>query len=50
MMDDRAAITAFAAFAHGDRIAAFRTLIRAGPSGLPSGIIAEGLAIDTDEF
>lgn len=45
MIDDRAATAAFAALAHGDRIAAFRMLVRAGPSGLPSGAIAEGLAI-----
>jgi len=45
MIDDCTAVAAFAALAHSDRIAAFRLLVRAGPSGLPSGIIAERLAI-----
>ncbi|RFC62300.1 transcriptional regulator [Fulvimarina endophytica] len=44
MIDDRA-VTALAALAHADRLAAFRMLVRAGPGGMPSGEIAEALAI-----
>jgi ArsR family transcriptional regulator, arsenate/arsenite/antimonite-responsive transcriptional repressor len=45
MDNDTDAVTAFGALAHADRIGAFRLLVRVGPSGLPSGEIAENLAI-----
>lgn len=44
MKDDRA-VAALSALAHADRLAAFRMLVRAGPNGVPSGEIAERLAI-----
>lgn len=44
-MDDDSAIEALAALAHGDRLAAFRLLVRAGPNGVPSGEIAQALSI-----
>lgn len=44
MNDDRA-VAALSALAHADRLAAFRMLVRAGPNGVPSGEIAERLAI-----
>lgn len=44
-MDDSAAVSALSALAHADRLAAFRMLVRVGPSGLPSGAIAEALSI-----
>lgn len=44
-MDDDSAIAALLALAHGDRLAAFRLLVRAGPDGMASGEIAETLAI-----
>lgn len=44
-MDDEIAVAALAALAHPDRLSAFRMLVRAGPNGLPSGEIAERLAI-----
>jgi ArsR family transcriptional regulator len=44
-MEERAAITAFAALAHETRLRVFRVLIQAGPSGLPAGSIAERLDV-----
>ena len=44
-MDDDSAVEALSALAHGDRLAAFRLLVRAGPKGMPSGEIAEALSI-----
>ncbi|MBP0616021.1 ArsR/SmtB family transcription factor [Jiella mangrovi] len=44
-MKDTAAVSALAALAHADRLRAFRLLVKAGPSGLPSGEIAERLSI-----
>ncbi|SKA26562.1 ArsR/SmtB family transcription factor [Consotaella salsifontis] len=44
-MDDDTAVSSLAALAHADRLAAFRMLVKAGPSGMPSGEIAEALAI-----
>ena len=44
-MNDAAAVSALAALAHGDRLAAFRMLVRAGPDGMASGGIAEALSI-----
>lgn len=44
-MNDDAAVSALAALAHGDRLAAFRMLVRAGPTGMPSGEIADSLSI-----
>jgi arsenate reductase len=40
-----ARVAAFAALAHEDRLAAFRTLIRAGPAGIASGHLAARLGI-----
>ncbi|MEH6719375.1 MAG: helix-turn-helix domain-containing protein [Aurantimonas endophytica] len=44
-MIEETAVTALAALAHADRLSAFRMLVRAGPNGVPSGEIAERLAI-----
>lgn len=44
-MDERTAIEAFAALAHQHRLAAFRMLVQAGPSGLAAGEIAERLSL-----
>ncbi|MEF2073036.1 ArsR/SmtB family transcription factor [Consotaella aegiceratis] len=44
-MKDETAVAALAALAHADRLAAFRLLVKAGPNGLPSGEIADTLAI-----
>ncbi|MCD2471800.1 ArsR family transcriptional regulator [Jiella sp. MQZ9-1] len=44
-MDDRIAVAALSALAHADRLRAFRLLMKAGPSGLPSGAIAEALSV-----
>ncbi len=42
-MDTKQAIAALAALAQETRLAIFRMLVEAGPSGLPAGIIAERL-------
>ena len=44
-MDDSSVVAALSALAHADRLAAFRLLVKAGPSGIPSGEIAEALSI-----
>ena len=44
-MNDDAAVSALSALAHSDRLTAFRLLIKAGPEGVASGDIAEGLSI-----
>ncbi|EJP78925.1 TPA: metalloregulator ArsR/SmtB family transcription factor [Stenotrophomonas maltophilia] len=44
-MKDDSAVLALSALAQSDRLAAFRMLVRAGPDGMPSGEIAEALAI-----
>lgn len=44
-MNDARAVSALAALAHDDRLRAFRLLVERGPEGLPSGEIAERLAI-----
>ncbi|MCS3847742.1 metalloregulator ArsR/SmtB family transcription factor [Xanthomonas campestris pv. campestris] len=44
-MKDDSAVSALSALAHSDRLAAFRMLVRAGPNGMPSGEIADALAI-----
>lgn len=46
-MDDASAIAVLSALAHADRLRAFRLLVRAGPSGMASGEIAEALSIPT---
>ena len=40
-MEEKAALAALAALAHETRLAVFRLLVTAGPSGLPAGEIAE---------
>ena len=45
MIDEQIAVAALEALAHGDRLQAFRLLVKAGPSGLPSGEIADRLEI-----
>ncbi len=40
-----AAVAAFAALAHDTRLAAFRLLVQAGPSGLNAGEIAQRLGV-----
>lgn len=44
-MDSTNAIAALSALAHEHRLAAFRLLVQAGPSGLPAGEIAAQLGI-----
>lgn len=44
-MNDDQAVASLSALAHIDRLAAFRLMVKAGPEGLPSGEIAERLAI-----
>lgn len=44
-MNDEQAVASLSALAHVDRLAAFRMLVKAGPDGMPSGEIAERLAI-----
>jgi DNA-binding transcriptional ArsR family regulator len=44
-MDDTVAVRAFAALAQENRLAIFRHLVAAGPSGLPAGEIAKALGI-----
>lgn len=45
IMNDDQAVASLAALAHVARLAAFRLLVKAGPNGVPSGEIAEELAI-----
>jgi len=45
MMKDDQAVAALTALAHGDRLATYRLLVGAGPSGMASGAIARALAI-----
>ena len=44
-MEQTKAISALAALAQEDRLAAFRLLVSVGPDGLPSGTIAEKLDV-----
>lgn len=44
-MEDKSAIEALAALAHGTRLAAFRLLIRQGPGGLPAGAIGDAVGV-----
>ena len=44
-MEEKLALAAFAALAHETRLAVFRLLVTAGPSGLPAGEIAERLGV-----
>ena len=42
-MDQRHAVISLAALVHDQRLAIFRLLVRAGPSGMPAGDIAESI-------
>lgn len=44
-MEEKLALAALAALAHETRLAVFRLLVTAGPSGLPAGEIAERLGV-----
>lgn len=44
-MDETQIVSALAALAHQHRLRIFRLLVRAGPSGLPAGEIAEHVGI-----
>ncbi|MDR3512924.1 MAG: helix-turn-helix transcriptional regulator [Caulobacteraceae bacterium] len=44
-MESQAAVEALSALASPSRLAAFRLLVRAGPSGLAAGALARGLAV-----
>lgn len=44
-MNDDSAVSALSALAHADRLTAFRLLVKAGPDGVASGDIADGLSI-----
>jgi ArsR family transcriptional regulator, arsenate/arsenite/antimonite-responsive transcriptional repressor len=45
MVTDLHAVWCFSALAHAVRLQAFRLLVKAGPSGMPSGEIAEALQV-----
>ncbi len=51
-MESISASEAFAALAHGTRLAVFRLLMREGPEGLPAGTVGEraGIAPSTLSF
>lgn len=42
-MNSRQAVTSLAALAHEQRLAIFRLLVKAGPSGVPAGEIADAV-------
>jgi DNA-binding transcriptional ArsR family regulator len=44
-MDNKAAVTALAALAQETRLAVFRLLVEAGPSGIPVGAISDKLSV-----
>ena len=44
-MEQKAALAALAALAHETRLAVFRLLVTAGPSGMPAGEIAERVGV-----
>jgi DNA-binding transcriptional ArsR family regulator len=44
-VETKSAVTALAAIAQESRLAIFRLLVQAGPSGLPAGKIAEALSV-----
>ena len=44
-MDETQIVSALAALAHQHRLRIFRLLVRAGPSGVPAGEIAEQVSI-----
>jgi len=44
-MKDETAISALAALAQEDRLAAFRLLVKAGPEGMASGDVADRLSV-----
>ncbi|MGD9476922.1 ArsR/SmtB family transcription factor [Shinella sp. G-2] len=44
-MDDRQALSSFAALAQETRLSIVRTLVVAGPEGLPAGAIAERMEV-----
>jgi ArsR family transcriptional regulator, arsenate/arsenite/antimonite-responsive transcriptional repressor len=44
-MEEKAALSALAALAHETRLAVFRLLVTAGPSGLPAGEIAAQVGV-----
>ena len=45
MVEDKDAVARLSALAHPARLKAFRLLVAAGPSGVPSGEIAEALQV-----
>ncbi len=44
-METKFAVKALAAIAHESRLVAYRTLVQAGPAGLPAGQLAETMGI-----
>lgn len=44
-MEMTSAVEALGALAHGNRLAIFRLLVRAGPGGMPAGTISQRLGI-----
>src|SRR3546814_14536274 len=44
-METKLAVKALAAIAHESRLLAYRTLVQAGPAGLPAGQLAETMGI-----
>ena len=49
-MDETQIVSALAALAHQHRLRIFRLLVRAGPSGVPAGEIAEQVGISPKEL
>jgi ArsR family transcriptional regulator, arsenate/arsenite/antimonite-responsive transcriptional repressor len=44
-MKSKTAVASLSALAHDGRLAAFRLLVKAGPDGLPAGVIAHKLGV-----
>jgi DNA-binding transcriptional ArsR family regulator len=49
-MDEKRAIAALGALAQETRLALFRLLVMAGPAGLPAGVIAERLGVQSSSL
>ena len=49
-MDERQALTSFAALSQDTRLAIVRTLVVAGPEGLAAGLIAERMGVSRQTF
>ncbi|MDR7037684.1 MULTISPECIES: ArsR/SmtB family transcription factor [Methylobacterium] len=50
MMDEPQALAAFAALAQENRLRAVRVLVKAGPEGLPAGVLASAVGVSTSNL